>query len=265
MENKEKIELMRKRIDYFYKERRLDALKYHCNDKTFKDFALFCEKSFNVVDYCFYLGEYCKKNRKWLAEYSKWENYKSNDFIIEKMCLIIKALIFEIQLDHEGRNNKILNEINSILDESNYQFVENGDVSDIKNARMYLVYSFMAGLMDVVDDEIDSFWKTQYGFIERREHLKKTDEQFMNKREERQSDVSDDVEEKEDDGTIIFDDGRTVIREYEFYDKDGILQKERRTTYYPFRPIKRKYDNVRNPEDMVMDALMNGNGDAIGF
>ncbi|MBO5538048.1 MAG: hypothetical protein J5965_11900 [Aeriscardovia sp.] len=87
----------------------------------------------------------------------------------------------------------------------------------------------------------------------------------MNKREERQSDVSDDVEEKEDDGTIIFDDGRTVIREYEFYDKDGILQKERRTTYYPFRPIKRKYDNVRNPEDMVKDALMNGNGDAIGF
>ncbi len=79
MENKEKIELMRKRIEFFYHEVRLDERKRHLDKYTFlNDFTKFCEEDFFIIDYCFYLGEYCKQNRKWLSDYKKWEQYKYN-------------------------------------------------------------------------------------------------------------------------------------------------------------------------------------------
>lgn len=213
MDNKEKIELMRKRIEFFYHEVRLDARKRHLDKYTFfNDFTKFCEENFFIIDYCFYLGEYCKKNRKWLSDYKKWEQYKYNDDISRKMGCLLKALVIETLFEHGENGKKRLEEINYRLEER--WFSSGGTKTELfyKNGKRFLVYAFMAGLMDVTDEEIDKFWDIQYDYIDK---------------------------DEEEAYKLLSDLGNYSYPEDE------------RTDY--------------TPENAVMDALENGNGDAIGF
>lgn len=165
MEKIEKIEFMRKRIEFFYPEDRIAAEKY-CRRYTFlNDFTQFCKDHFSIVDYCFYLGEYCKINRKWLSDYKKWKVYIYNYDIDRKMSCLLEALIIETLFQY-GKNSK-LEEILSILKERYGASVTSEEKSNYINDKRSLIYAFMAGLMDVTDDEIDKFWVYQNYLIDK--------------------------------------------------------------------------------------------------
>jgi hypothetical protein len=213
MDNKEKIELMRRRIEFFYNEHRINARKHHHNHfYFFKDFTEFCQENFVIVDYCFYLGEYCKDNRKWLSDYKRWEQYKYNDEIIRRMSCILEGLVIETLFEHQDKGKERLEEIRYRLQE---RWFSNGATNDeliYKNGRRYLIYAFMTGLMNVTDDEIDKFWEFQYELIER----------------------------DEDEAYELLSDLR-------------------------YASYQDHYDTDYTPENAVMDALKNGNGELLGF
>jgi hypothetical protein len=165
MEKVKKIELMRKRIEYFYNEFRIHAMEskyysYYSKYYRFEDFVTFSKTNYEIVSYCFYLGEFCKENRKWLSDCDSWRRYNVNDEIKKKMYCLIKSLLFEVRMMYPNLGEKRIEEIERRLDEKWYLSTDQ-DKNVSENGKQFLIYAFMAGLMNVEEHEIDDFWEWQ--------------------------------------------------------------------------------------------------------
>lgn len=173
MEKNAKIGMMRSRIEFFYNEYRLKAMESLSHGRyyryyAFDDFAEFSMQNFVIIDYCFYLGEFCKTNRKWLANYESWRRYKYADEIKRRMYCLMKSLLFEVELAHPEKGRKIMEEIYGRLDERWYVSTDEKE-KKMKNGQKFLIYAFMAGLMDVNEEEIDDYWHSQDVLMEEAE------------------------------------------------------------------------------------------------
>lgn len=167
MEKVEKIELMRKRIEYFYNEHRLNAmesLSYIKEYYRFEDFVEFSMQNVEIIDYCFYLGDFCRTNRAWLSDCNFWRRYKFNGERNMIHCLI-KTLLLEVTMKYPNQGRKIIEEIDCRLDERWYTPSDRGE-REMKNGRLFLIYAFMAGLMNVTESEIDEYWRFREELME---------------------------------------------------------------------------------------------------
>ena len=158
----EKIETMRKRLEFIFPNYQIEALnKHQYSYYDFSDFSDFCKKNKSMIETCFYFGEYCKKNRTWLSDYNKWKPYRINGKLIKEMSMLLKSLVFEAQVANPHRDNSVLEQINIQIEE-----IVNGErpnsLKKASNEGIFLTYSFMAGLIAITDKEIDDFWELQY-------------------------------------------------------------------------------------------------------
>lgn len=142
---------------------------YGANKNNHIDFLQFCLKNKELVNICFYYGEYCRRNREWLCNYKKIDKYNTDTVsveLIDRMANVLKNLIFESQLAYPENKNDNLEIINFKLGEKHYMG-SNATVSINKDDKRFLVYAFLAGLLDMTDDEINTYWKDQWEIEEK--------------------------------------------------------------------------------------------------
>lgn len=179
-----KIDMFIERLDFLHPNAKVHAHKesdYQWYNKIKQENSNFAKQYFSEVEYCFYLGDYCRKNRPWIADYQKWRNLSFNDNIYRKMWYILKAIITEMRIEY-GETNSIIESINCKL--GNFPYVINSKSSqeDITVKRHFVDF-FMIGLMDISNENIEKFWTKKYDEID-----KETYEFFQSLRADCESD-----------------------------------------------------------------------------
>ena len=85
------------------------------------------------------------------------------------MSCLLEGLVIETLFEHQDRGKKRLEEIKYRLEERWFSNGASPNELKDKNGRRYLIYAFMAGMMNITDEEIDKFWEFQFESIERDE------------------------------------------------------------------------------------------------
>lgn len=189
-----KLEMFISRLDFLFPDAKIRALKeykYDWYNKRKQENIDFAKKYFSEVEYCFYLGDYCRKNRPWIADYQKWQNFSFNDNIYRKMWYILKAIITEMQIEY-GETNSIIESINCKLGNFPYVIDSKSSQEDITTKRHFVDF-FMIGLMNISNEDIEKFWAEKYDEINK--ECQETHEFFQSLRADCDSD---DFNEKTD-------------------------------------------------------------------